>query len=244
MNLGRSSPTTRALLAAAKNDVPSPSARASVWAGVAGSIGAGGASGASGSAHASVTSGASATKVFALGTLLGGTLVVGLAATVLCIGIAAHAPRGANAVGIRGEAARLPSVTGVSNHESTWTPTSVPISTWTPTATPLPTTTAACARARPPSVSPRLHATTPLTRDDSLTREASFVEEARAALVRGDAVAALRAIATARSLPARQLVPEELAVEAQALRSLGRNGEANDADEALKSLYPESVLAR
>lgn len=60
----------------------------------------------------------------------------------------------------------------------------------------------------------------------------------------GDAPSALRAIAAASALPSRQLVPEELAVEAQALRSLGRNAEAKSVAELLRARYPESALAR
>jgi hypothetical protein len=79
---------------------------------------------------------------------------------------------------------------------------------------------------------------------DALTREAQLVSEARGALTRGDPGRALAAIQAARALPSHQLAPEELAVEAQALRALGRTGEADQADEALRARYPESALAR
>jgi hypothetical protein len=80
--------------------------------------------------------------------------------------------------------------------------------------------------------------------DDSLSREASLVAEARASLGRGDPRSALRAIRTARALSSRQLVPEELAVEEQALRALGQSDEANGIDVMLRLEYPESALAR
>jgi hypothetical protein len=79
---------------------------------------------------------------------------------------------------------------------------------------------------------------------NSLSLEASLITEARAALVAGDPMAALRKARAARSLPVRQLVPEELTVEAQALRALGRDGEANSIDQILRAQYPESALAR
>jgi hypothetical protein len=79
---------------------------------------------------------------------------------------------------------------------------------------------------------------------NSLSLEASLISEARAALVSGNALTALRKARTARALPVRQLVPEELTVEAQALRALGRDGEASSVDQALRAQYPESALAR
>jgi hypothetical protein len=63
-------------------------------------------------------------------------------------------------------------------------------------------------------------------------------------LASGDARGALQAIHDARGLSSRQLGPEELAVEAQALRALGRQDEANEADSMLKTQFPESALAR
>jgi hypothetical protein len=82
------------------------------------------------------------------------------------------------------------------------------------------------------------------TRDDALAREASLVVEAREALGRGDPQAALRAIHAARMLPSHQLGPEELTVEAQALRALGRDDQAKDVDSTLRKRFPESALAR
>jgi hypothetical protein len=45
-------------------------------------------------------------------------------------------------------------------------------------------------------------------------------------------------------MSARQLVPEELAVEAQALRALGRERQARALDDLVRARYPESALAR
>jgi hypothetical protein len=94
------------------------------------------------------------------------------------------------------------------------------------------------ARSTPP------RSTLAIDRSDSLTREASFLAEARAALLRGDAKSALRKVRAARSLPVRQLVPEELSVEAQTLRALDRASEALEVERTLRTKYPESALAR
>jgi hypothetical protein len=80
--------------------------------------------------------------------------------------------------------------------------------------------------------------------DDALTHEASLVAAARSALAGGNAREALRLVRSARSMPAPQLVPEELTVEAQALRALGNADEARGVDSALHSQYPDSALAR
>ena len=80
--------------------------------------------------------------------------------------------------------------------------------------------------------------------DDLLVREATLVVAAREALVRGDPQAALRDVRAARTLPSHRLAPEELSIESQALRALGREDDARDADSTLKKQFPESALAR
>ena len=80
--------------------------------------------------------------------------------------------------------------------------------------------------------------------EDALMREASLLAEARGALGRGDAAGALAKVRLARSLPSKQLSPEELALEAQALRALGKGTEASGAEEKLKAQYPDHALAR
>jgi hypothetical protein len=91
----------------------------------------------------------------------------------------------------------------------------------------------------------RAHSAPPArTQEDDLGREAALVAEARGALRRGDAAGALQRIRAARAIPSGQLAPEELAIEAQALRALGRSDEADEAGTKLRSSYPESALAR
>jgi len=80
--------------------------------------------------------------------------------------------------------------------------------------------------------------------NDALGREASLVAQAHAALLGGNPHAALRAIRAARLLPSHVLEPEELSVEAQALRGLGHDDQARGVDSTLKREFPESALAR
>ena len=117
-----------------------------------------------------------------------------------------------------------------------------------PLVTPLPAPSTAAAAATAPAVG-RVPATPaastiPPSPDDALAREASLVVEAREALGRGDPQSALRAIHAARMLPSHQLGPEELAVEARALRALGKDDQAKDVDSTLRKRFPESALAR
>jgi hypothetical protein len=77
-----------------------------------------------------------------------------------------------------------------------------------------------------------------------LDREALLVAEARSALVRGQPQTALHAIRVARSIPGHRLGPEELSVEAQALRALGRGDDARAVDGLLRKRFPDSALAR
>jgi hypothetical protein len=80
--------------------------------------------------------------------------------------------------------------------------------------------------------------------EDSLSQESVLILEARGALRRGDAEAALASLDAARRLGSHSLAPEELSVRARTLRALGRNAEAADAEGLLKTRYPEQKLAR
>lgn len=240
------SSSTKNLLQAAKSDLPSAAARTKIWAGVSGAVGGGAALGATSvTSSAILSSGAGTSKLLVLGTLFGGTATVGLAAALLYFGVVpprTTAPANPPAITqpATARAARLPNVTPV-----------------TP-AVPKTSAEAAAATDNNGATSPSgsdpigKSATTPRkthrsarpSAEDSLAREASLVAEARAALGRGDPASALRAIRTARALPSKQLVPEELAVEEQAFRALGESDEANGIDVMLRLQYPESALAR
>ncbi len=220
MNDPGSTSVVNALLESARRDGPNAAARAKIWAGVAGAAGA--ASAAGGAA-------ASATKMLATGTMLGGAVTVGLAAALIYVGSMKPATPMQMGVAVAATVESRPMA-----------PPEPPIAFERIAA--VATTEVA---ATPPS--PRLEkhvapsANAPSV-EGGLAQEASLVTRARAALVRGDAAAALREIDAVRSLPARQLVPEELAVRAQALRALGRTREANAADATLKTQYPQSEL--
>jgi hypothetical protein len=86
--------------------------------------------------------------------------------------------------------------------------------------------------------------TSSLSPDDLLSRETSLVVEARRDILTGDAAGALKAARAARSLEARQLEPEEMSIEAKALRALGRDSEAMKVESQLRTMYPEQTLGR
>jgi hypothetical protein len=112
-------------------------------------------------------------------------------------------------------------------------------------ANPAPTT----ARAAAPSParaasSPARPKAAAADRDDALMRETLLVGEARGALMRGDPRAALSTIRAARNTGSHALEPEELALEAKALRALGKDTEATAAESTLRARYPDHALAR
>ncbi len=229
MNDMRLSTSMKKLFAVAKVDAPSAAARTKVWSGVSGAVGGAAAAGASGVATSTVlTGGASAAKLLTIGTLFGGTVAVGLATALLQFGPAPTPTTLGPATSVPASAPATRSA-GV---ESIWTR--------------IPSPTSGAGRAEIPPATPRAsspHAK-PAAHEDMLAREASLVAEARGALGRGDPRTALRAIRSARALPSRQLVPEELAVEEQSLRALGQSDEANGIDVQLRLQYPEAALAR
>ncbi|HWL85574.1 MAG TPA: hypothetical protein VNO21_07210 [Polyangiaceae bacterium] len=90
---------------------------------------------------------------------------------------------------------------------------------------------------------PRVSLTSETSSDDTLLREASLVGEARSALLRGDPQTALVSVQAARR-EGRNLEPEELSIEARALRALGREPEAAQLETTLRARYPNHALAR
>ena|ERR1700690_353466 len=236
MNDLRLSVTTKSLFASAKADMPSAAARAKVWSGVSGAVGCAAAAGASGvTASAVLTGGASASKLLAIGTLFGGTVAVGIATALLQLGPVPALPTTLATPAVAGLASDPPA--RPTSAEAIWI------------STPIPGTGAA-----PAAVSTSMKPPTPVrgssshakrvVHEDALAREASLVAEARSALGRADPRTALRAIRSARALSSQQMVPEELAVEEQALRALGQSDEANGIDVQLRLQYPEAALAR
>jgi hypothetical protein len=257
MSDGQLSSMTRAMVEAAKADAPGAAARAKVWSQVSASVG--GAAAAGGSAAAAAAGGTSAAKLLAVGALFGGTLTVGLAVTVLRV---SHAPGEVRAAAVASaEIAPIgmggaPTVAVESSPATTAEPPTVPVSALLPAPALAPlhaagggSAYAAAHASAPAHVAASAPASAPVSAQpaapiDSLAREAQLVSEARGALGRGDAARALQAVRAARALPSHQLTPEELAVESQALRALGRPAEATQVDETLRSQFPESALAR
>lgn len=80
--------------------------------------------------------------------------------------------------------------------------------------------------------------------DDSLDHEGSLVREASRDLQTGDPTAALKVVMKARALEARQMEPEEMDVQAKALRALGRDSEALKVESQLRTMYPGQTLGR
>jgi hypothetical protein len=262
----------RSLIEAAKADAPSAAARAKVWSGVSSTVGSAAVAGGS-----AVAGAAGAAKMLVLGTLLGGSLTVGMGAAVLLLrGQPSHAPATvafatpapATAEGNSLSVLVPPSVvrTGgrvaraglalADGRAAMATDTGDSTSVDEPKAVRADATRAGgLAAVRMAATSPSVvgaaanaTATAPgsgsTSRDDALAREASLLGQARAALLRSDALTALQIVRGLRALPSRQLVPEELAVEAQALRGLGLSDEAKALDTTLRSKYPDSVLDR
>jgi hypothetical protein len=264
----RLSASTKELVRAARSDAPTAAAKAKVWASVSSAIGAGvgtgagvaGAGGAGGAGTAAAAGGGAA-KMLALGTLFGGTVTVGLAVTLLRVGpaptplptqdparIVAIAPVHTGSPGepppafdpfLAPRTQPPPAPDPFPPRRTQAAPTSGVAATLTGSCPVLP---AAASAPSPAASAP--HGVTGPALDDAIAREASLVAEARGALVRGDPMAALRIVHVARGLPSHRLGPEELSVEAQALRALGRDEEAHETDVALRKQFPESALAR
>jgi hypothetical protein len=238
--------------------------------GVAGSTLGAGSVGADGAA---ASGWAVSAKMLALGTLFGGPLTIGIALAVLRVGPAPATPSllphaaVATAAPMRTvsfdeeraparEATQAPSAGVLRGAAATASPgvrvddpaivRLAPLATEPPLAvaeTTAPEGIKPSTSVEPTGPSP-IRAMRPLPIRDLLAREASLVAEGRSALQHGDAQRALAAIHAARALASHQLEPEELAVEIQSLRALGREREAVQTEVVLKVSYPESDLGR
>jgi hypothetical protein len=256
----------RSLIEAAKADAPSAAARTKVWAGVSSAVGEAAAlAGGAGSGAATATGSVSAAKMLVLGTLFGGTLAVGIGAAMLYVGRVQPAARTVmiGTAPARAEGTQLVAiaVNDVAPARPVLLDTVVdpmvnaaPAPVAAVAARPLGVRMAAAAPVEPSRKAPAEHAAADRAlgargaggslQDDTLAREASLLAEARKALVRSDALSALQIVRGLRSLPERQLVPEELTVEAQALRGLGLDDDAKVVETTLRERFPDSVLGR
>jgi hypothetical protein len=208
------------LLAHARADAPPPEVHDAVWnkvvaaTRVAAAAGGVGAGGAALAKKATLSAGA---KLVALGTVSGaaGTAILAVSLS----GVLAPASPWSSAA-----AARTPAtVASGSGHAGGARLAEAPPR---PRAAPLPEESA-------------------MTLDPSvLAEEARLVTEARHALVTGYPERALALTRSTHALPARALEPEELALEARALHALGRGPEAERAEAALRTRFPDHALAR
>lgn len=217
------SPPVRDLFAAAREDAPADVVRDQVWGRVAAATAV-----PAGTAAAAKAAVPASGKLIAVGAVIGAATVVVAGLAVVSLGDitlgAKVAPRRTPAVVVSG-----------------------------------PTTGARLADAAPrgravgPSAPPTAMRAPLAARADSalvadeasaLAEEARLVTEARAALVRGEPGTALALARSTHRLGARALEPEELALEARALRALGRTDEALATELTLRRRFPSHTLSR
>lgn len=111
----------------------------------------------------------------------------------------------------------------------------------TPSAAPAPTVPAPATSARVPNPLP---APSGSLTESGLAGERALIDRARAALARGDAAAAERAVGLHRSrFPEGQLSEEREAIAIRALRATGRAQEAKQREEDFVRAYPDSVFS-
>jgi hypothetical protein len=217
------SPTTQALLRAARQDGPSAAGRSQIWSSVAAKAAGKVALGA-GAAGGKAAAGAATAKLFVMGALLGSAVTVGVAALALHIGAPSLRPDPTVVVRADTDGENLTPP----RHSAPPAPAAALTATDTP----------------PRGAGSGKHAGHARLPGDSLGHEAQLVEEARGAIVRGEPEAALSALHAAQALPDHALEPEELSLEVRALRAMGRLDDANVADARLRAKFPDHALAR
>jgi hypothetical protein len=233
------SPTTKALLRAARDEAPSHAARAKIWTSVGGTGAAGGA--AVGAAAAKAAAATGSAKLLILGALLGSTVTVGLATIALRMTHPSLRPDPMYAIQPERDPPPVaPASRGVleltpQDHASGDSLSGDPAPADSAPGTDHATKDPAAAR--------KAHANRQ-RRGDTLAQEAALLAEARGALMRGEPESALAALRAARSLPVRALEPESLALEARALRAEGHFSEADAAEARLRQRYPDNGLIR
>jgi len=218
---------TKLLFAAAKTDGPSDASREAMWAGIQLSA-LPFAPQSAPSTHLAVK--AIASSKLALGIALGASITVGVAGAVLVMTRPPAAPAAHVAeprvLEREDMVVRLPAPVLITGHAASDAPsTSMELDT-----VPAPAKHAAPARA--------------ISERDRLAQEARMVSEARGALHRGEPQTALRIVRAARSQRGARLVPEELTVEAQALRAMGDEAGAARAEAELAGKFPGQDLAQ
>lgn len=234
----------RDLFAAARADGPDAETRDALWDRLSVATGAGtaaaGAKAAAEAASAAKTSADAAAGVKVVGTSAGAVKLVaaGAAAGALLTGLGVVAVVVASEPLTHSVSARAPTVRAredgrASGTELATAPARPKIATVSP---------AAVAEAPGGGVAP---VSAPARNAESaLAEEARLLTDARRALVRGDADAALARIEEAKQLRTRALEPEQMGIEARALRAAGRADEAAAVELRLRARYPEHALAK
>ncbi len=231
--MNASSTNVRALFAAARDDAPGEAARDEMWSRVAMATGIAATAAAAASATASaapaaasgiaggVSAASGAAKLLALGALIG---ALSAAVGVIAV-IEVTAPQ--SATSSSGAVAPTRPVHAPAPGARLAEPTARPID---PAFAGRP----AAPTAKPARIDP----------ESDLAEEARLVTDARKALVAGDPVRALALVRGTHRLAMRALEPEELVIEARALRALGRADDAAATELRLKSRFPGHALAR
>jgi hypothetical protein len=241
------SPSTRALLKAARSDGPRMAARAKMWGAVSAGTGVAAAAGLGAGATAgtgTTVAAASSAKLLVAGALFGSTLTVGIALAVVRVvsggGHSLASPRlevttetVSDRSGLeesrRADPPAIP--LRLDTTEGSQAPAFATVAKEEPVASPVK------ARLAKAPGSSGVHAGA----EDPLWREESLILEARGALRRGNPEGALASLDAARSVGSHVLEPEELSVRAKTLRALGREAEANDVAATLKARYPDQA---
>jgi hypothetical protein len=224
---------TRDLFEAAKVDGPSEGARDAMWASIQTAT-----VGGVGTAAAVKATGVASSKL-ALGIALGATLTIGIAATVIALTRPATStsflgsPRTSERITPRSlehvrQSVDAPPPVIVVGHAVVQQAPQMSVD-----LDQKPSTQAVAART----------GTTTLSEHDRLALEARMVSEARGALHRGEPETALRIVRAARTQAGARLVPEELTVEAQALRAMGDEAGAQRAEADLAGKFPEQAIS-
>lgn len=234
----------QSLFAAAREDAPDDLTRDAMWNDVANATGIAATATLAAAATSAAKPAAATTAAAATAALAPKLLVIGL-----LIGAVSAVVGGAIALGW------MESQTGVAPESAVTSPVARSVHVPTPGAhlgdpTPRargpqnvdrpdrpPPTTASIAP------TPTVAAPTPAPTSD-LAEEARLVTEARTVLVGGDPARALALLRKTHRFTHRALEPEELSLEARALRALGRADEAAATELTLKARFPSHALAR
>lgn len=261
-------PDARSLFAAARADGPDDAARADMFSRVAMVTGAAGATAtvvaatatstapAAGAGAVKAASSAIGMKLLAIGGLIGAAgTALGVLVTLAFVEPVAKSPNAhdrpvftaqngsSSAVGAARSRAPTIGAKRADDSPRVRDPEQLDDSRTTPATTPT-KTDAPATDPRATSGIPNAAIASARLADSDLTEEARLVTEARRALVGGDPARALAMVQATRKLGSRSMEPEELGLEARALRALGRADDAAATELVLRRRFPDHALAR